>query len=167
MVCNVLIVEDDPLLAWAMAVQLETIGCRVAGLVATAEEGIRSTREQRLDLVIMDIRLAGPVDGLEAARSIRMTSRVPILLCSSMAGATHVEASARAIGNCRLIDKPFAESQLCAALNELLGRSNESRAASATISLSIPSQPAGSNPGAPDKATSKVGSGEISPDRTD
>jgi DNA-binding NtrC family response regulator len=64
---KMLIVEDDYLVAAQMEQALKAAGFDIAGVVATAEEAIELAVVERVSLVIMDIRLAGSCDGVEAA----------------------------------------------------------------------------------------------------
>jgi DNA-binding NarL/FixJ family response regulator len=64
---RVLIVEDDFLVAAELEYWLATAGFQVIGPAATAEDAIALAAEEKPDLAIMDIRLAGPRDGVEAA----------------------------------------------------------------------------------------------------
>lgn len=64
---KILIVEDDYLVAAQMEQALKEAGFDIAGVVATAEGAIELAVAERVGLVIMDIRLAGQRDGIEAA----------------------------------------------------------------------------------------------------
>ena len=67
---RLLIVEDDLLQAEDMAEVLVDLGYHVAAVVRTAQEAIEVAEQIRPDLILMDIRLEGPMDGIEAARAI-------------------------------------------------------------------------------------------------
>lgn len=64
---RVLIVEDDHLVALEIEAALADQGFEVTGVAATAEQALALARATRPDLAIMDIRLAGPRDGVDAA----------------------------------------------------------------------------------------------------
>ncbi|WP_407117038.1 response regulator [Bradyrhizobium sp. LMG 9283] len=64
---GVLVVEDDFLIAMQAEAALLDAGLEVVGLAATAEEALAMATQQRPALVVMDIRLAGTRDGIEAA----------------------------------------------------------------------------------------------------
>src|SRR6185437_2891238 len=67
---KVLIVEDEPMVAEAMSQFLENAGHEVVGIARDEVSAICETAAERPDLVLMDIRLAGAGDGIEAARKI-------------------------------------------------------------------------------------------------
>jgi DNA-binding NarL/FixJ family response regulator len=64
---RILVVEDDFLVATEMEVALQIAGFIVTGVAATAEEAIALARSTRPDLAIVDIRLYGARDGVDAA----------------------------------------------------------------------------------------------------
>lgn len=64
---NILIVEDEHLVALDMEAALTDAGFAVAGIAASAAEAVSLARSTSPDLVIMDIRLAGDGDGVDAA----------------------------------------------------------------------------------------------------
>lgn len=64
---TILIVEDDFLIAMEAETALSDAGFRVSGVAATAEEALALAKEDRPSLVIMDVRLAGQRDGIDAA----------------------------------------------------------------------------------------------------
>lgn len=68
---KVLIVEDDLIIALSTEKMIERLGCEVIKMVTTGEEAVKVAIESRPDLILMDIRLAGEMDGIDATREIR------------------------------------------------------------------------------------------------
>lgn len=66
----VLIVEDEFLIAEGLRLQLEDMGLTVCAVAATAEDAIAEARAHRPYLVLMDMRLRGLKDGVDAALAI-------------------------------------------------------------------------------------------------
>jgi CheY-like chemotaxis protein len=66
----VLIVEDEYLIAEGVRLQLEDLGLEVCGVAATAERAIDLAETHRPSVVLMDVRLRGGADGVEAALAI-------------------------------------------------------------------------------------------------
>jgi DNA-binding NarL/FixJ family response regulator len=62
-----LVVEDDHLVAMEMESVLQDAGFEVTGIAASADDAVRKAHARRPDLVLMDIRLAGTRDGVDAA----------------------------------------------------------------------------------------------------
>ncbi len=67
---RVLIAEDDFLIALQIQEALSAAGLQVVGTATTANEALDLAREERPALVVMDVRLAGRSDGIEAAREL-------------------------------------------------------------------------------------------------
>ena len=76
---KILLVEDEAMIALCLQLQLEMAGYEVCQTVATGEEAITAARQGNADVILMDIRLAGELDGIEAASRIRGFSDVPII----------------------------------------------------------------------------------------
>jgi two-component system cell cycle sensor histidine kinase/response regulator CckA len=76
---KLLLVEDEALVALDLRRRLEGMGFEVAGQAATGEEAIQKALALKPALVLMDIRLGGLVDGIEAAEVIRRNLDVPIV----------------------------------------------------------------------------------------
>ena len=118
---SIFIVEDDALLAWALAAAVEDLGYQVAGTVASAERAVPAILAAAPMAVIMDIRLAGHQTGLDAARAVRARSDVPILFCTAYADVPEVVQEAKAIGRTWMLGKPVSEARLQEVLTLLLG----------------------------------------------
>lgn len=65
--CRILLVEDDPMIATELARRLTAMGHTISGTAASRDEMIDQCELQRPDVVLMDIGIRGPVDGIVAA----------------------------------------------------------------------------------------------------
>ncbi|HEY2870267.1 MAG TPA: response regulator [Reyranella sp.] len=117
---HVFIVEDDQLLATALSALVETLGYRVAGTAKTGEDAVRGVLQSKPQVVIMDMRLAGWMTGLDAAKSIRRDLEVPILFYTALGGDSELKHEVACIGNAQLLQKPAQEQALVAALTGVL-----------------------------------------------
>ena len=68
---KILLVEDDNIIAMDLKNRLETMGYTVLDTAASGEEAIEKADVTHPDLILMDITLKGPMDGVEAAERIR------------------------------------------------------------------------------------------------
>lgn len=75
---GVLVVEDERIISLAMSAMLRALGHRVLACVASGEEALAAASSLAPDLVLMDIRLEGEMDGIDAARAIRKGRDVPV-----------------------------------------------------------------------------------------
>jgi CheY-like chemotaxis protein len=117
---RILIVEDEPLIAWALADMTRELGHEVLGPVATERAAVEETGRLTPDAVIMDFRLAGGGSGLAAARQIREKSKVPIVFCTAYAEEAGLRNEMLAIDRAALIAKPVFRATLQRALEQAL-----------------------------------------------
>ncbi|MBY6264415.1 hybrid sensor histidine kinase/response regulator [Azospirillum sp. 412522] len=108
---RILIVEDDRIVARDIQHQLSRMGHVVVGMSASGEEAVRLAGSQQPDLVLMDIRLEGEMDGIEAARLIRDAHRIPIVFLTAYANdeVVHRASLTEPFG---YLLKPFEEPQM-------------------------------------------------------
>ncbi len=106
---RILVVEDEPLVAFDNEYSLSDAGYEVVATVDTVAAAGEIIESEELDLVLTDIKLSGEGDGTEVAR-IAMARRVPVLFVS---GACPLEADSLAIG---CLAKPYSDKVLKAAL---------------------------------------------------
>lgn len=66
----VLVVDDEFIIASSLSMQVEEMGCDVCGTAATAREAVDLALEHHPDIVLMDVRLKGQEDGVDAALEI-------------------------------------------------------------------------------------------------
>ena len=74
---RILVVEDEAVVAMDIADTLRKLGHEVTGTVPSGERAIASVKENRPDLIFMDIGLEGPLDGIETAAQIRSQYNIP------------------------------------------------------------------------------------------
>ncbi|HZW39072.1 MAG TPA: response regulator [Ignavibacteriaceae bacterium] len=82
---NILIVEDERIVAMDIAASLRSLGYKVLGMVSSADEAIESALSTKPDLILMDIRLKGEKDGINAAEQIHQSFDVPIIYLTAYA----------------------------------------------------------------------------------
>jgi PAS domain S-box-containing protein len=76
---RIFIVEDEALVALELQQTLEKFGYEIAGVTGNGKAAIKKIVELRPDLVLMDIRLEGNMDGVEAAKQIKLLTDIPII----------------------------------------------------------------------------------------
>ncbi|MEQ8999424.1 MAG: ATP-binding protein [Coleofasciculus sp. B1-GNL1-01] len=76
---QILIVEDEIILARTISLTIENLGYQVAGIADSGEEAIQIVSEVQPDLVLMDIVLEGELSGIEAAEQIRDRLDIPVI----------------------------------------------------------------------------------------
>jgi len=108
---RILIVEDEGIVALDLKSRLGLLGYEVAGTAADGERALQLAVQQRPDLVLMDIRLEGAIDGIQAAQAIRRQCRVPVVFLTAFSEDSTLERAklAEPFG---YVLKPFDEREL-------------------------------------------------------
>jgi predicted glycosyltransferase/DNA-binding NarL/FixJ family response regulator len=114
---RVLIVEDESIVQLHLRMVVQELGYSVSGVAATAAEAIRSADSETPHLVLMDIRLPGGTDGIEAARELRARYEDLAVVFLTAYGDDETVARAQEVGAEGFIVKPFNTSQLRATLS--------------------------------------------------
>ena len=118
-VTSILIVEDEQIVAVDLESVLQNLGYTVAGTAASGEEACSIAAETKPDLVVMDIRIDGPIDGIETARQIRRTRDIPVVFLTAYTDRDTLDR-AKQIGPYGYLVKPYAERDLQAAIEVAL-----------------------------------------------
>ena len=108
---RILIVEDEPIVAADLREQLTQFGYSVEGLARSGEEALRLATELLPDLVLMDVRLQGAMDGTEAAREIQRKTGTPVVYLTAFPGVFIRDPSRMQPSNLCVV-KPFSKSEL-------------------------------------------------------
>lgn len=116
---RVLIVEDEAILALNLKLGLEANNCNVAGIANSGETAIKKTEETKPDIVLMDIKLRGSMDGIDAALQIMKRYEVPIIY---LTGNTDDLTKDRAMQShpLRYLEKPVESGALCETIQQAL-----------------------------------------------
>ncbi|MBI2860372.1 MAG: response regulator [Chloroflexi bacterium] len=118
---RILIVEDESVVALDLGQRIRNCGHEVAGIAATGGEAIEMAKRTRPGLVLMDIRLPGAMDGVEAANQIRKQLDIPVIFATAY-GDDATLGRAKVTGPFGYIIKPIEEWELCAAVEVALWR---------------------------------------------
>jgi len=103
---KILIVEDDQITAADLRLVLEKKGYKVVGIVPTGEEALTMVESESPDLVFMDIRLKGEMDGIETAKVIESQFQIPVIFLTAYADKKVLER-AKATHPLAYLTKPF------------------------------------------------------------
>ena len=106
-----LIIEDETLIAEELRERLLRLGFSVIAAVDSAEEGVAIATKERPDLVLMDIRLRGEKDGMQAAKEIRRRVDVPIIYVTAYSDQITAE-QAKKTEHDGFVLKPFLRTDL-------------------------------------------------------
>ena len=119
---RILIVEDQGITALDEAQIMQNLGYEVTAMVMTGEQAIDLAGRDRPDLVLMDIMLAGKIDGREAAREIWKSYQIPVIYVTAYGDKETSKARKfnlpEGIG---YIVKPYTKEELESEIKRLIG----------------------------------------------
>ena len=90
---RILIVEDEFIVAADLEAKLTKLGHQVVGTAASGDEALSLAEEHRPHIVLMDIRLDGRLDGVEAASEIRNRYHIPVIFLTAHADRATLDLS--------------------------------------------------------------------------
>ncbi|MEW5988169.1 MAG: response regulator [Chloroflexota bacterium] len=108
---SVLIVEDERIVAKSLQSTLQAAGYDVPAVVATGEAALQAIARTQPDLVLMDIRLEGGMDGITAARHVRFDYDVPVIYLTAYSDRELLE-QAKTSEPIGYLVKPFEDEDL-------------------------------------------------------
>jgi PAS domain S-box-containing protein len=123
---KILIVEDEAIVAKDLQKRLINLGYEVIGTVATGEEALRKAAGTSIDLVLMDVRLKGEMDGIQTAAKLRLRYDTTIVYLSAYADNDTLRR-ASVTEPFGYVLKPFEERELHATIEMALYRAEVER----------------------------------------
>jgi two-component system cell cycle sensor histidine kinase/response regulator CckA len=123
---KIMIVEDELIVAKNIENHLRKMGYEVISLVDSGEEAIARAAETKLDLVLMDIKLPGDIDGVEAARQIYDRFQVPVVYLTAYADDETLQR-AKVTAPFGYVIKPFEPKKLHTTIEIALYKNNMER----------------------------------------
>lgn len=88
---NILIVEDEKIIGLDIQHRLRSLNYNVIGLVRSGEEAIVFIRKNRPEIVLMDIMLAGKLDGIETSVIVKKEFQLPVIFTTSLSDEETVD----------------------------------------------------------------------------
>ncbi|MFD1625167.1 EAL domain-containing protein [Azospirillum griseum] len=119
---RVLVVEDERIVALHLQQRLRSLGYDPSSPVASGEQALARVRSELPDIVLMDIHIEGPMDGIETASEIQKEFHTPIIYLTAYSEAATLER-ARGTKPYGYLVKPFSERELHATIQMALERS--------------------------------------------
>ncbi len=112
---NILIVEDDAIVAKSLQNALKHAGYAVCGVVSSGEAAIQHVQDVSTDLVLMDILLRGEMTGIQAAETIYRQFHLPVIYITANSNDDVVQ-QAKATDSFGFIIKPFRAREIHATI---------------------------------------------------
>lgn len=121
---TILIVEDENIIAMDIRFMLEDLGYKISGVVSSGEDSIKKASNMLPDLVLMDIKLKGRIDGVSAANQIYKSLRIPVVYLSAYLDNSTMDRVKETM-HFGFISKPFEEKELQNIIEETLAHNKK------------------------------------------
>ena len=119
---KVVILMKDPVAAEDLRQRLERMNCSIYETIGSVAQGLQRAQEIMPDLVFLDLMLKGEIDGMEAARYLRYTLGIPVVLLTGFAN-TRVFHLMRKMYPGLFLNRPVQDTELSEALELALDES--------------------------------------------
>jgi two-component system, response regulator PdtaR len=116
---KVLIAEDAIIFAEDLSTTLQDLGYRIAGIAPTRREAVRLAKKIRQSLVLMNVKLAGDMDGVRASEETRTSFDVPVIFLTAYEGSESLCRAMRTELYSYLI-KPLADQRVVSVIETAL-----------------------------------------------
>src|SRR6056297_605360 len=108
---KILIVEDERIIALDLKKRLERFGFNSPDIVSNGEDALEAAKSIHPDIILMDIMLGGPIDGIDAAKSIKETLSIPVIFLTAYSNENTLDRAKEAEPYGYIL-KPFKEREL-------------------------------------------------------
>lgn len=116
----IVLIEDEALIAMDLKRRLDAVGYRVDRIFSSGEDAVAFAVHNQLDLVLVDGRLAGEIDGIETMRRIRRThATVPMIFVTGYTNESFIER-AQELNPVACLTKPVDISALITHIDSVL-----------------------------------------------
>lgn len=123
---KVLIVEDEAIVAYDLQNRLRKSGYTVSAIAASGAQALEGIEKTSPDLILMDIRLQGPMDGIEVATEVRHRYKLPVIFLTAHADHATLER-AKLTGPFGYLVKPIGNINLSSAIEVALHKHRAER----------------------------------------
>ncbi|MCS7027326.1 MAG: response regulator [Bacteroidia bacterium] len=116
---QVLIVEDEPAMAFVLNRQVERSGFSVCGIVSSSEDALRCFHTHQPHVILMDFHILGMMNGIETAQEIHKHKPIPIIMMSATLN-DEIEKIIKNTPNLYFLPKPAETANLVQMIKQCL-----------------------------------------------
>ena len=121
---KILVVEDEMIIAAKISMQLTSLGYEVTGILPRGEQAIQQVKENKPDIILLDINLRGQLDGIQTALQIQQFAQIPIIYLTANSDEVTFNR-AKPTKPYAFISKPFKQLDLQRAIELTISRMAE------------------------------------------
>ncbi len=108
---KILLVEDDEIVSRVAVWRLQKLGYEVCGTATNSADALKMAREHPPDLILMDIKIAGPTDGITTAKMLKGITAAPLVYLTSQ-NDDEIILQAAETQPAGWVSKPFEDKDL-------------------------------------------------------
>ncbi|HSZ25761.1 MAG TPA: response regulator [Cytophagaceae bacterium] len=123
---KILVVEDDAVLALFLKKNIEQLGHKVMEVQSSGQGAINAVSNEKPDLIIMDIKLMGSIDGIQTMIEIRKFSEIPVIYVSGHFDES-VKLKAQETQSSTFMSKPIDLEEFKERINKALAQARENK----------------------------------------
>ena len=121
---KILVVEDEMIIGANISMQLSVLGYEVTGILSRGEEVLNHLKENKPDIILLDIHLKGKIDGIETAALVQQNFQIPVIYLTANADDITFNR-AKTTRPAAFISKPFKNLDLQRAIELTISRMAE------------------------------------------
>lgn len=118
---NILIIEDEALIAHDIGRRIKKLGYEVAGIKVDSQDALNFLELNSPDLILCDIQIEGPIDGIELATHIRKEKKIPLIFVTAYSDRATLERAKDAMPYGYIV-KPFNNRDLFSTIEMALNK---------------------------------------------
>ncbi len=122
---NVLIIEDESIVALEISDYIQELGFNVVSTVSSAKKALEVVEAEELDLILMDVQIKGDIDGISCAKEIKVYKDIPLIYISAFSDDETLSRAIETNPSSYLV-KPFNTKELKVAMSIATRNSQES-----------------------------------------
>ncbi|MFC1489484.1 response regulator [Thermodesulfobacteriota bacterium] len=123
---KIIVVEDEAVIALRLQQRLSMMGYEVVALSHSSEESLEKARDLRPDLILMDIKIPGDIDGIAVAEIVKSELDIPVIFLTAFAEDQIIDRAKQAEPYGYIV-KPFQDQELKAAVEIALYKKDMER----------------------------------------
>ncbi len=114
---KILVVEDEVIIALDLKKTLNNLGYAVIKMTTSGEEAVKIAEKMHPDLALMDIKLKGNLNGIEAAKRIQDRFNIPVIYVTAYSDRKTLGLMKKT-GPFLHVSKPFVDEGICAVIEK-------------------------------------------------
>jgi CheY-like chemotaxis protein len=126
---SILIVEDEPIVSMQLQESLEDMGHKVSAIIDSGDEVLGAVLSFKPDLILMDIKLRSFIDGVDAAKRVKLVCDVPVIYLTAYPSKGSQDRAMSTEPAAYLV-KPISDKALSEQIEKALLRGNAPAACS-------------------------------------